>query len=60
MLDLYRALAWPLRPLGLDPGRALMNACPDADALAKARADQYRFIEKRLAELMLADEDVPA
>ncbi len=36
--------AWPLRRLGLEPGRALVNAQPGPAALKASKADQLAYI----------------
>ncbi|HEV7205116.1 MAG TPA: hypothetical protein VGN18_10930 [Jatrophihabitans sp.] len=49
-----RPVMYPLRRVGLDPGRALRNARPTPDELARARAEQLRYIRSRLPALAVA------
>jgi hypothetical protein len=45
MLDeMWRAAAWPLRSLGLDPGRALANAQPTPDVRQAQRLEQWVYV----------------
>ena len=43
-MNLGRVAFWPLRPLGLDPGRAVANARPSAAALYARRTEQLQYI----------------
>jgi hypothetical protein len=45
MLDVIRrGVAWPLRSLGLDPGRALTNAQPTPELREAQRLEQWTYI----------------
>jgi hypothetical protein len=47
-MDLHRltpVLVLPLRPFGLDPGRALANAQPSDEQRADRRREQLLYIE---------------
>jgi hypothetical protein len=43
--DLRRVAAWPLRRLGLEPGRALTNAQPPPAQVQARRAEQLAHIQ---------------
>jgi len=43
--DRRRGAAWPLRRLGLEPGRALANAQPSPAEVQAGRAEQLAFIQ---------------
>ena len=43
--DLWHVAAWPLRRLGLDPGRTLANAQPPPAELQASRAEQLAYIQ---------------
>ena len=43
--DLRRGVGWPIRWLGLEPGRALANARPSGVVLRAARAEQRAYIQ---------------
>ena len=49
MTPLLQLAEWPLRLLGLEPGRALSNARPDPAQRDRDRLEQYRMISTRLA-----------
>jgi hypothetical protein len=49
-----RPVMYPLRRIGLDPGRALRNARPTPDELARARAEQLRYIQTRMPAVAVA------
>jgi hypothetical protein len=46
-LSFQQAALWPLRPLGLDPGRAIHNANPSTEVKAARRAEQHAYIAAR-------------
>jgi hypothetical protein len=43
--DLRHGAAWPLRRLGLEPGRALANAQPPPAEVQASRAVQLAYIQ---------------
>jgi hypothetical protein len=43
--DLWYGAAWPLRRLGLEPGRALANAQPSPAVVQASRAEQLAYIQ---------------
>jgi len=43
--DLRHGAAWPLRRLGLEPGRALANAQPAPAEAQASRAEQLAYIQ---------------
>jgi hypothetical protein len=43
--DLRHGAAWPLRRLGLEPGRALANAQPSPAAVQASRVEQLAYIQ---------------
>jgi len=43
--DLRYGAAWPLRRLGLEPGRALANAQPSPAEVQASRAEQLAYIQ---------------
>lgn len=45
--SLTPVLVLPLRPFGLEPGRALANAQPSDEQRAIRRREQLRYIESR-------------
>lgn len=49
-----RPVMYPLRRIGLDPGRALRNARPTPDELARARAEQLHYIRSRMPAVAVA------
>lgn len=49
MINLNRAVRLPLRPLGLDAGRALANARPDPAERAAQREALWRQVQQRFA-----------
>lgn len=40
----------PLKPLGLEPGRALANANPTPEQNRRRRTEQFRYIVRHCAE----------
>jgi hypothetical protein len=46
-LSFQQAALWPLRPLGLNPGRAIQNANPTAEQAQARRAEQHAYIAAR-------------
>jgi hypothetical protein len=40
---------WPLRSLGLEPGRSLANARPTPEEVQRSRAEQHAYILEGLA-----------
>jgi hypothetical protein len=46
-LSFQQAALWPLRPLRLDPGRAIHNANPSTELKAARRAEQHAYIAAR-------------
>lgn len=50
MIDINRAVRWPLRPIGLDAGRALANARPSPTERAAQRAELWRQVQLRFAQ----------
>jgi hypothetical protein len=49
LIDLRHVALWPLRSVGLDPGRALANARPSADEREAQRHEQWRYVQERVA-----------
>lgn len=45
--DLRSTATWPLRTLGLDPGRALENAHPSEAELQRQRAELREQVQRR-------------
>jgi len=43
--DVRHGAAWPLRRLGLQPGRALANAQPSPAEVQASRAEQLAYIQ---------------
>jgi hypothetical protein len=43
--DLRHIAAWPLRRLGLDPGRALANAQPSPAEVQASQVEQLAYIQ---------------
>ncbi len=43
-INLHEAALWPLRSLGLDPGRAVVNARPTPEQVRARRAEQFVYI----------------
>lgn len=49
-VDMGSVFWWPVRSLGLEPGRALANAQPGEDELEAQRADLRERVIARFAE----------
>jgi hypothetical protein len=47
-MTIKQRAAWPLRMLGLDPGRALANAAPSPERRNRERDEQLAAIRQRL------------
>jgi hypothetical protein len=48
MLESMRhVVMWPLRSVGLDPGRALANAQPAPDARQARRLEHWAYVQAR-------------
>ncbi|HEX3335623.1 MAG TPA: hypothetical protein VHS54_04130 [Jatrophihabitans sp.] len=48
--DIQRVVTWPLRSVGLDPGRALANAQPSPDERHARRMEQWEYVRSRFRE----------
>ena len=51
--DLRRGASWPLRLLGLDPGRALTNAQPPPADVQASRAEQLAYFREAYPALAI-------
>jgi hypothetical protein len=55
LIDVRRAATWPLRSVGLDPGRALANARPGVAERDAQRRELRTYIQARFPAKRPAD-----
>jgi hypothetical protein len=48
-MNVPHSALWPLRSLGLEPGRSLANARPTPEEVQRSRAEQHAYILEGLA-----------
>ena len=55
--DIRRVVTWPLRSVGLEPGRALANAQPSAADRQAQRLEHWAYVRARFEHDRVASDE---